>query len=523
MMPASHGREAFARDLTATATAWMDAHWDEHAALLWSSPPGQEPHEQEAHDAHDTHPHPHYHRVRETVWYALGLLMRDGPGDAERACRALGSVLDAQLDDPTAVYHGTFRRAPEEPDPPAPPATPIVWRDYDPNWREFIGTVLVLILADHAARLPAPLVTRMEAALRLATEGAFARAVPAAYTNIALMSAFLLCDSGVRFGEPAWRAAGETLAAAVTRLFRAHDTFGEYNSPTYYGVDLFALALWRSDLAAPALRDAGAAMEADLWRDIARFYHAGLRNLCGPYDRSYGMDMTRYAALVGLWTWAAVGRSAAAFPNPARPFDHAGDFCFGPCIARVGVVVPEDTLPHLHGFAGERQVERVITAAATAVSEPRRVATAWLSERVMLGAEEGNDRVANGGQFHPATAHWQCPDGSIGWLRLRHTVPVSARATAGQLRITCRAASVADAITFEIVAAGAGTTAAVITPDRWQLPGVTIEVVTDAPAPTVTHVGDLLTVQYVFTATAAADSAVPQPARWDLIFRAHEG
>lgn len=493
----AHDAAAFAHDLTAASTAWMDAQWDEGMALLQPSLPERGADEQDV--------HPRHHSVRGTAWYALGLLTRNGSGDTARACRALGGVLDAQFDDPAAVYYGTFRRAPEE---PAPPAAPVVWRDYDPNWREFIGTVFVLILADHAARLPAPLVARMETALRRATEGAIARAVPAAYTNIALMSAFLMCDSGARFGEPAWQAAGETLAREVTRLFRAHDTFGEYNSPTYYGVDLFALALWRGDLAAPALREPGAAMEAALWREIARFYHAGLRNLCGPYDRSYGMDMTRYAALVGLWTWVAVGRERAAFPDPSRPFDHAGDFGFGPLIARVGAAVPADVLPHLYRFAGERQVERVIT------TEPHRVATAWLGERLMLGAEDGNMGVANKGQFHPGTAHWQCPDGSVGWLRVRHTVPVSARASTGLLAVTCSAVPVGDAITFEIAAAGA--TAAMIGPNHWRLPGVTIAVTTDAPAPTITATDSALTVRYAFAVPVT--DAPPRTAWWRLAF-----
>src|SRR4051812_38604501 len=100
----------------------------------------------------------------------------------------------------------------------------------------------------------------------------------------------------------------------------------------------------------------GAAMEADLWRDIARYYHAGLRNVCGPYDRSYGMDMERYAALTGLWIWAAIGSGDTPFPDPSQPFDHAHDFCFGPCIASVGAQMPADALPHFHAFQGARQV-----------------------------------------------------------------------------------------------------------------------------------------------------------------------
>ena len=32
--------------------------------------------------------------VRESTWYALGLFLRNGPGDVERAIRALGVILN---------------------------------------------------------------------------------------------------------------------------------------------------------------------------------------------------------------------------------------------------------------------------------------------------------------------------------------------------------------------------------------------------------------------------------------------
>jgi hypothetical protein len=374
-----------------------------------------------------------------------------------------------------------------------------MWRDYDPNWREFIGTVLLIILADHEATLPAPLVARIDAALRLAVVGTLARGVAAGYTNIALMCVFLLCNAGERFGEPAWAATGEALAAEVERLFRVHNAFAEYNSPTYYGVDLYALALWRSYAASPKLREMGAAMEADLWRGIARYYHAGLHNLCGPYDRSYGMEMRRYAALTGLWVWVAIGGADAPFPDPSRPFDHAHDFCFGPCVASVGARVPADALPHFRTFQGTRRVEQVIT------DEPRRVATAWLGTNVMLGAEETGGSVPGRPQFHPATAHWRCPDGAIGWLRLRHTAPVDARATERRLTITCPAPD--GALTFQCVAPGID--ASTIHPDRWQFPGLTVHVETNAPEPSAAADDGTLEIRYL-------PDGPPRPLTWTL-------
>ena len=41
---------------------------------------------------------------------------------------AINSVLDYQFDEPGRVFHGTFKRAPQE---PHPPENPTEWRDYD--------------------------------------------------------------------------------------------------------------------------------------------------------------------------------------------------------------------------------------------------------------------------------------------------------------------------------------------------------------------------------------------------------
>src|SRR5205814_204105 len=134
-----------------------------------------------------------------------------------------------------------FRRAPEE---PTPPAEAVIWRDYDPNWREFIITTLALVLLAYSEQLPGALVEKMDVAMRRAVAGARTRDLSAAYTNIALMYAFMLCFAGKRFADPAWFAEGERMAREVYRLFKQHDAFAEYNSPTYYGVDVYALALW---------------------------------------------------------------------------------------------------------------------------------------------------------------------------------------------------------------------------------------------------------------------------------------
>lgn len=419
--------------------------------------------------------------VRETASFAAGLLMRDLEGDRELAARSLRAVLAHQIDRPGSVVHGTFRRSPIEPEPGDEPRE---WIDYDPNWREFIGSTFALILGGYEERLPEELVREIDHALRLAVEGTRARRVSAEYTNIALMCAFLLDWTGKRLAEPVWRDEAVALAEAVRSGYLATGAFPEHNSPTYYGIDLYGLALWRARAPSERLRVWGAELEAALWRDLARFHHAGLGNQCGPYTRAYGMDMRRYVASLGLWIAAAIPDHDAPLPGCGPAVDHAHDFCKAPLVDELGSQPPPEVCEALMTFQGERVVEQVITDA------PRRTATAWLSDDLMLGGEYTSGRFIHW-QHHPATVHWRRPDGQIGWIRLVTPAPVDAVATPGQLTITVhcgqrwlRGAEVAIWLEVET---GDSQLAIDVSSSVWHLPGIAlrVEVGPDAGLPEI--------------------------------------
>ncbi len=347
--------------LSAAATAWMDLAWDPDAGLLWNMEGSFD----------ELVPPRTLHLVPQSAWYAVGLLTRRTRDDVDRAHRVMQAVAATQYDEPGTVWHGTFARFQEWPHPPADARE---WEDYDPNWRQFVGTTFALLLADHGDAIDDATAQVMRAAIDLAVTGEPEGRVPAWYSNIALMKAWLDVEAG-RVEE------GEAFAEEVVNLFRRTGAFLEYGSPTYYGIDLFALALWRSRSSSERLRAWGEEVEAALWRDVARWYHAGLRNLCGPYARAYGMDMTSYAALLGLWVWEGLGRAAAPFPDIEVPFGHAHDLTMGPCVEALGARIPDDVVPALQGFDGERLLEQVV--------EPDLglVATGWLGADVMAGGE----------------------------------------------------------------------------------------------------------------------------------------
>jgi hypothetical protein len=328
-------------------------------------------------------------------------------------------------------------------------------------------------LLDYERELPVTLVKEIDEALRKAIRGALTRNLSASYTNIALMHAFLLLFAGERFNEPGWIRVGEGFAREVYHLFARHEAFAEFNSPTYYGIDLYALGLWRTYATSLPLQQLGTEMEVALWKDVALMYHAGMKNMAGPFDRSYGMDMQQYATTIGMWIWMEVGREAAPFPDIAQPFEHSHDFCIAPCYVAVDVKVPDEALLHLQAFQGERQVERTISL------EPRRVATAWIGQRILLGGEETDYSEPASNQFHPATLHWNSVENSIGWIRLVYTTPVNAHAEKDSVAISASTqGGDSSALVFQIYAPSRAADA--IQQHLWQLPGLTAHIETNA-------------------------------------------
>ncbi len=440
------------REMLLAALRFSDGYWDETVGLLRSPAPGETG----------------LHRVRESAWYALGLLTRNGPGDEARAIRIVEHILDAQFDAPGQPWDGTYRRAPEEP-VPGPGAQ--LWKNFDPNWRQFIGTTFALILIEFENRLPAGLPARLENSIRRAVEGELTQGRAEPYhTNIKLLHGFLWSWAGVRLGRPEWVTGGERWTEEVAGAFALHETFDEYNSPTYYGVDLYGLALWRKYGATEKIRTRGAQLEAGLWRDIGRFYHAGLKNMCGPFDRAYGMDMRRYVSLTGAWMGLALPADLTPLPDPSGPMDHAHDFAVVPAYVALGVQVPADVLVGFHAFTGERILRRPITESRTA--------TAWLSDRVMIGGEITGKRLGatpGSGQFYPATMHWQVSGGEVGWMRLYASPPCDAEA--GKAKLTITSAGPGDYV-FRLSAPG--LTKENLSRDNWTLPGLKVTIDSDA-------------------------------------------
>ena len=454
-----------------TESLAFDAHfWDDKAKLVHNPSPGFNGVEEG-----------HY-MVRESSWYALGLLLRDAPSDRQRAADIIDVVLKQQFLTPGVRWYGTYRRTPEEPDPTKISGP---FRGYDPNWRVFIGTTFAIILIEYPDRIPPELAQRMYAAIDRSIDGEITekRLVPS-YSNIALMYGFLWDFAAQHDNRADWKTQSAAWNESVYKLFKQYDAFFEYNSPTYYGVDLYGLALWRDYGSSARMKTIGSEMEATLWRDIADFYQPELRNISGPYDRSYGMDMESYVSVVGVWMRNALDAKVAPLPNPLTPStDHLADIWFAPHFAILGTRIPADALAKMKHFAGPHLVRKQIT--------DQRVATAWIGSHVIFGGEvTGKTKDAGyATQFHPAAVQWRTPSGEIGWVQLVQCPPVDAKADEHGLTI-----STTGTIRLRIHAKGLDAVRVVA--KNWALPGLRVAVTTDATGFSIVPSGDNVDLVY---------------------------
>ena len=452
---------------------YMDSQWDEAGGLIGGSGG---------------------HGTRASAQYAVGLMLRNGPGDAARARRIIEALARVQVDAPQSADHGTWPNRAEThstlPDRFSPP-------NLDPNWREFIGSAEILLLEEFAPLLDAPSVALLEKCIRHAAEGDHQRRVKPQYSNIALMSAHLLGYAGRRFAVEAWSEHGSQLAGAIYRNFKTNNSFDEYNSPTYGGVDLYGLGLWRTHPVMPEMAGMAKEMEEGFWRDLAAFYHPGMRNLCGPFDRAYGMDMRQYVALAGVWIAFCMPEQFAPLPATGSNAAKDGERFAIPAYALVRQTPSPEILAQLQDFHEERLLRRPIGVTG------ERVATAWMSRDLMIGGGTTPLGKAADEQAHPATAHWIGPDGGSCWMRLRGDFNVEAVAGKNTLTIVCKkghGVRMGDNVRFEVHAPGAH--AGTVEAGQWHLPGLEVKVAAALTAPSVSETADGAEIRYLVAADA---------------------
>jgi len=203
------------------------------------------------------------------------------------------------------------------------------WRNdkvTDLNAVEFVSHHMIPLWVDHRDRLDPKSRSTLEQTLRRAVDGCLGRKVHPSYTNIAISNAVNLILLGEQFDR---KDALEEGLKRLDAICLATWRYGicEYDSPTYYGVDLDELVLLNKYVRTPRARKAGEAMLELFWTDLAANWFAPGGHLGGTHSRSYNYPcaasdfLDRHLAHAG-WAPQAYSDWAAGKPldSPERRF-----------------------------------------------------------------------------------------------------------------------------------------------------------------------------------------------------------
>jgi hypothetical protein len=286
---------------------------------------------------------PARHDLRDSLWYALCLLIGDPPAEqTELAERIIAQVLTAQ-DRSGGPHHGNFRWFYEDE------------TVEDLNAVEFALERLVHILLRAGDRLSPRTRKAIEHAMRLGFEEIERLDVHWTYTNIYLLEVHNCIFGGELLDEPRLVERGVRRLIDWAERTKADGAPHEFNSPTYSAVQIIALAAvtqWaREGRAARAARE----MEEYLWRHVASRWHAPTAQLAGPHSRAYRRDVTGAPGFLKVLLYKLLGgaRLLAETPYYSGP-GREGDII----VALTDLHCPPDALA-LFRQAGEREVHDV--------------------------------------------------------------------------------------------------------------------------------------------------------------------
>lgn len=284
-----------------------------------------------------------------------------------------------------------------------------------------IRSQLVQIVTEFEHLLPEELVGRVVRSLEIASAGAIRRNgtfpdeddLILGYSNIQLMRNLLVGWTGERVQNQTLidfaKNNGEDIYALFSR--EGANTLGEFNSPTYCGISMWALGahLKYGPKGAPMTIHAGT-MVNEIWKDIAARYNPFLGNLAGPYDRAYSRDGTMNHVVVAMFWWGLWGEEYT--PSPPR-----GELGVQYNLAQGAAVslIMDAVLEHIDEETAEAVKQRGPWEGSRTLNktiwddvhrDKKRIATSWISAPLQIGGQTVVEEANRGNQFVPAIVHW---------------------------------------------------------------------------------------------------------------------
>lgn len=234
------------------------------------------------------------------------------------------------------------------------------------------------------------------------------------YSNPAMMRALVVGWIGARRNNSTYINFANDQGAKLLQLFQLNgaNTLSEYNAPTYYGIDSWALgAQLKYGPPNSTMTASAKVILQEMWTDLADHYNPYLGNMVGPYDRAYTRDMTQQSSVLSLFFWGMFGHAYGPQPpktETALLYDISQGAAISLILSTMQPLIPASvqnvlksrTLDH-----APRLVRKTIHDSLDPSHAPR-LATSWLSAPLMIGAQSLNESKNRGDQFVPAIVHW---------------------------------------------------------------------------------------------------------------------
>ncbi|MDD3428814.1 MAG: hypothetical protein PHG02_02260 [Oscillospiraceae bacterium] len=220
------------------------------------------------------------HRTRENTEFAIGLLQTGTPENVKNALHIFRTILALQDKKPDSPTFGIWPYLLEE------PIENMLNPDW--NWASFISRTLIISLIEFEHFLPDDLKCDMKQALKNACISIQRRNMGADYTNICIMSSFVIALSGEILQNSDFIQFGLNKLEHLIEFINKNGSISEYNSPYYGLIDLEENGRILKYAKTLALKNAAKTLNNTLWRDMAHHFHSPTGQLAPPHTRCYG-------------------------------------------------------------------------------------------------------------------------------------------------------------------------------------------------------------------------------------------
>lgn len=336
------------------------------------------------------------HETREALDYVLALLKLEHPQASVRVPKIISSVLALQQTDPTHPTYGIWPWLYEEPlEQMAPP---------DFNWADFIGVRLAQLLKCHTHQLDENTQEQLRTALNHAAWSIFRRNMHAGYTNIAVMGALCTAAAGELLDQPKLLEYAQIRFQNVVDHVAFHQSFVEYNSPTYTTVLLEECSRAYVLCEDPLVRALCNELLTTAWQIIGEHFHPATHQWAGPHARAYKQLLTPF---INQTIGHGLDRHIPVHPlNHDQMTHQAHLFATHPC--------PDELLGLFD--ADKTKIPLTIHCQFVDHGKVKQVGTTWMNDTATLGSINIEDTW---NQRRPVLAYWKTANDPAVSLRVR--------------------------------------------------------------------------------------------------------